>query len=406
MFSKSAPMPLAQAPLFVRDSHELESVLRTQATEIAVLKHRLGDRQRECATLRSGLRDSAGELSVTAGATASAARRLEVHAGRHGLVLAAGVERCNAERTALEDELQRMEQFLWERDQEIARLRRTAEELRSGHLQGELKLTAMHFLNHAANSEVQALDAGVAELEHQVKRAEDTALARLEGDLNEEVDAALAQRQHENATLQRTAEALGREAQSLEAEAGSFREHVRSVDQQLRERQQQMQSNDSRLVRESAALHAHSDDLRRALYNEQQHAAGIDQRVVLQERCSAEAEGVKRELAAISRSLNALTAIMRVRGKSVMSQEVPEDPIDSRLRVHLRGCAGSGNPVPPVVWRLRFGEYILGEDHVVCIEENGDLILRLASGAGTPMPIHEFVIHQAQRFAANPSKPF
>ncbi|CAE8702060.1 unnamed protein product, partial [Polarella glacialis] len=156
--------PLSLPPENRLDHHELKAVLSAQAAEFATFKARLADVQRDCTRSEHHLRDLHGELAVATEATASATEQMSAHSVRQGLVLAAGVERSGAEKARLDDELQRMERMLWERDQEIARLRRSSGSIESHQMQLELEIRSQHAARESAGTEARALSTAVAEL--------------------------------------------------------------------------------------------------------------------------------------------------------------------------------------------------------------------------------------------------
>jgi predicted nucleic acid-binding Zn-ribbon protein len=421
----SSRTPLVQAPVFARDVKELQTVISAQDVEERALKIRLAEGTREVAFLRKRLRDSTEELEVTAEAALNAAERLEAHQGRQGLVLAAEAERCSAENAAIEDELRRMEQLLYERDQEIARLRRTHENLQTSRLQGELELTGMAMAHEKASSEVRAFGAGVQELRERLrdggkglgKGGPSQLEASRMGDLAQEFHA----KQEERAALQMKADAATAEAQRREAELMAMKEEVRVLSLDLRRKQEIVENQDHKLVREAATIRAQCDELRKALHNEQRDAAGIDQRAVLQERCGAEAEGVRREVQTILQTVRGLASTLRARGLAVCSPQVANDPVDVAMHTFLRasgfpGTSGGALPsstpmgamngllptapgnifLPPVVWRLLPGEYLIDDDRVTIAMQEGHLIVH-DPRTGRRVNIREFMSFEASR---------
>jgi len=403
--SAHLPTRIAQAPFFARDPQELQLVRQAQEAEEKALRQRLAEGNRECAALRKRLLESEDELEVTAEATANAAERLEAHQGRQGLVLAAEAERCSAERAALEDELRRMEQLLFERDQEIVKLRREHEDLQASRLQGDLELTGLAISHEKASSEIRAYGAGVQELRDRLRGGRESLehdgpthseVVRLE-----ELRAELAAKQMERAELARRAEVVTREAQQLEAELAAMRDRVQIFERDLRIKQSQIEDDDHRLVREAASIRAQCDDLRRTLHQAQRDAAGIDQKAVLQERCGAEADGVRREVHTILQTVRGLASTLRARGLSVCSPEVSNDPVDVAMHVFLRTCQTPGpgmrpRAVPPVVWRLQAGEYLIDEDRVMCAEQHGHLVIR-DPHSGAMVGIRDYMDREASR---------
>lgn len=436
----SSRTPLAQAPLYARDVKELQTVISAQDAEERALKIRLAEGEREVAFLQKRLRDFNEELVITAEATLNAAERLEAHQGRQGLVLAAEAERCSAENAALEDELRRMEQLLYVRDQEIARLRRTHEALQASRLQGELELTGMAVAHEKASSEVRAFGAGVQELRERLsegpKGAGKGGPSHLEATRMASQAHALHVKQEERAALQMRADEATAEANRLEAELMAMKEQVRLFSLDLRRKQEMIDNNDHRLVREAANVRAQCDQLRQALHDEQRDAAGIDQRAILQERCGAEAEGVRREVQTILQTVRGLAGTLRARGLSVCSQQVSSDPVDVAMHTFLRasGFRVSGSPgaaqaaamqhplglggapppgwpahgplmlmgqgapgcaaLPPVVWRLLPGEYLVDEDRVTITMQDGHLLVQ-DPRSGQPIGIRQFMSREA-----------
>lgn len=420
--------PFAQAPHFARDVKELQTVISAQDAEERSLKHRLADGEREVAFLRKRLRDYDEELVITAEATLNAAERLEAHQGRQGLVLAAEAERCSAENAALEDELRRMEQLLYVRDQEIAKLRRKHEALQASRLQGEMELTGMAIAHEKASSEVRAFGAGVQELRDRLsngaKGAGKGGPSHLEASRMGSQAHALQVKQEERMALQRRADEATAEASRLEADLMATKEQVRMYTVDLRRKQEVIENNDHRLVREAASIRAQCDHLRQALHHEQRDAAGIDQRALLQEHCGAEAEGVRREVQTILQTVRGLAGTLRARGLSVCSHQVSSDPIDVAMHAFLhasgfhcskhRGAvqaaqrplgqgmmlmgpsAPGSTPLPPVVWRLLPGEYLIDEDRVSITMRDGHLVAK-DPFTGQPVEIRQLMSREAAR---------
>merc|ERR1719265_2604205 len=132
------------------------------------------------------------------------------------------------------------------------------------------------------------------------------------------------------------ADAASAEAQRLEAEMHMMKDQVRAFGLELRRRQEVIENQDHMLVREAATIRAQCDGLREALHQEQRDAAGIDQRAVLQERCGAEAEGVRKEVHTILQTVRGLAQTLRARRMSVCSPQVGSDPVDIALHTFLR----------------------------------------------------------------------
>jgi len=381
-----SPQPLTRAALL--DPPGLRSVLETQASEANAFRERLLRAQRECARLQQRLHDCESELSVAAQATATATERLGAHAVRDGLVLAASVERWGAERAAVEDELRRMERLLWERDQEIAQLRRTARDLEASQLQGDLELRGLAVARENADVEARALGLSISELLAQQgssvnaspKGPSPAVLA-----MAEEAERRLNSKRAEHASLKGRAEAIAEEARRLEAEEGAAVQQVLEYDQALRARRRQLEAEDQRLTREGELLREHGQELRRALEREQRDAVGIGQRAALELHTTAEAESVKREVTEIMATLPRLAARLYMGGRHVYSLMVPGDRVDECLHAHLRGCGPRGDPAPALVCRLGPREYVIDGVRVVLTEANAQITVREAGGATAPL---------------------
>merc|ERR1712118_242855 len=97
---------------------------------------------------------------------------------------------------------------------------------------------------------------------------------------------------------------------------------------------------------------------------------GADQSAMLEARSSEEAAGVTQELHKTLGVLRSLAMSLRSRGRVVWSPEVPQDYIDAALHSHLRSSTHSpdfsqavaAGTLPPLVWRLGHGQYLIGED--------------------------------------------
>ncbi|CAJ1359545.1 unnamed protein product [Effrenium voratum] len=157
---------LRSAPA-AKDSHELKAVLSAQDAEIHALKAQLAEAQRASSRLKVQLRDLDAELQVANEATSTAAARLKDHANRQGMLLSAGLERSGLQRAHLEEELQRMERLLWERDQETARLRKQAQSLESSQLQLDMEMRGLQAARDNSALEAKELSGSIAELLHQ-----------------------------------------------------------------------------------------------------------------------------------------------------------------------------------------------------------------------------------------------
>mmetsp|Transcript_127290 Transcript_127290/g.407153 ORF Transcript_127290/g.407153 Transcript_127290/m.407153 type:complete len:438 (-) Transcript_127290:48-1361(-) len=378
--------PLTQAPKFARDSHEFRAVLATQSTEIDALKTRLGTSHRECAMLQQRLYDAEGELAVAREATTSATERLGAHAARHSLVLAAGVERSGAERAAVEHELTRVEALIHDRDMEIRKLRQQAHELEAAQHQNEVHIKGME-VAHQTKSELarEAMTEVSALLQHLGTGGSGAAsgsargLSQQEVQRIEEISSALGSKRSDHAMLRRRAEAVLCKEQTLA-------HRVLAFEQSLRAKQEHMEIQDQRSLQEAASLRGHCEELRRELHSEQRDSVGMDQRVVLHPQAGAEAEGVRRETAALLDTMPRLMGMLRNRGRAVCSPEVPTDAIDVAVHSYLSSCnPAAGDSVPPIIWRLSRGQYLIGDRRVAMYEAGGQLVVRDAVGVATPL---------------------
>mmetsp|Transcript_141374 Transcript_141374/g.368131 ORF Transcript_141374/g.368131 Transcript_141374/m.368131 type:complete len:426 (+) Transcript_141374:74-1351(+) len=404
---RSVGGPLSQAPSFARDAHEFRAVLTAQTAEIDVLKARVAASARECTQLRQRLRDAETELSVAAEATTSAQELLDEHAMRHGLVLAAGVERSGAERATMEHELSRMEALLHDRDIEIRKLRQRAYELEAAKHQNEVELKGLEVAHEATSSRAHAAVNEVSALLRQLGSGGVASSASGHGPSQqevrrmEEISAILTAKKADHATLKRRTEATSAEAQRLEAEERTLTERLRAFEQGLRAKQEHLDTQDQRSMQESAALREHCEQLRRALQNEQRDSVGVDQRAVLHPQAGAEAEGVKRETAALLETLPRLAAMLQARGRAVCSPPVQSDPVDALLHAYLRTCSpAAADTLPSVIWRLSHGEYLLGQHRVTIIASDGQLVIRDAAGNTAAL---SNVLHRRTAPAAVPS---
>lgn len=360
-------------------------MLAAQTAEAEVLKQRLAQGQRECAGLEQRLRDAEGELAVAAEATTSATERLGLHAERHGLVLAASVERSGAERGTVEHELQRVEGLLHDRDLEIRRLRKQAHELEAATHQHEMEMKGLQVAHEDSSHRARTAGEGVSQLMSQIKGQFDSnssvhGPSQREMQRNEEASALLAAKQHDHAVLKQRAEAAAHEAKRLEVEEQSLGERVATFQKDLQAKKEEMESHDQRSMREGALLREHCDQLRKDLHNEQRDAVGVDQRAVLHPQCGAEAEGVKREVKSLLETTPRLVATLRARGQRVRSPEVVDDSIDAKLHAYLRGLDHAGVESLPIVWRLSRGQYLLGDERMSLEAEGQQLAVRAASG--------------------------
>jgi len=216
----------------------------------------------------------------------------------------------------------------------------------------------------------------------------------------------LAVKQQEHAALLRKAEAVAAEARRLEQDGAAVEEHVRAFERSLRMKQGRMEQQDFRLIREAAALRSQCEHLRQILREEQRNAMGADQCAMLQSRCSDEAENVSQELHRTLGVLRGLVVSLRSRGRVVWSPEVPQDFLDTTLHAHLRRCGPSSRGVvsgtlPPLVWRIAHGQYVIGGDRVQLHESRGELWVHVPHDELQPheedMPFHDFLNWQAHR---------
>lgn len=350
---------------FGQPQGDADQVLGLLASEADVLRERLAEGRLEIAQLQQRLRDAESELAVAANATSKAAERLGQHASRQGLVLTASVERANTTKVSVEDELQRVERALWERDQEIARLRREARDLEANHFQANMEMTGLQAMEQQnARLKAAAEDMGLNDdfskdgLLDFGAGALAASRHQREVRLHEEAQNALLNKQEQHALLKQHAAALQAEAQRLESEERRLAEESGRFERALREKQAKMEAQDQQFLREGQILREHNDELRRALQQEQQDAVQVDQRAALRPQCGAEAAGVRQEVAEILAAIPQLAETLRARGRSVFSVEVPGDPVDVALHAHLRSN-GAGDALP-IVCRLGPGDYLLG----------------------------------------------
>mmetsp|Transcript_98905 Transcript_98905/g.251067 ORF Transcript_98905/g.251067 Transcript_98905/m.251067 type:complete len:445 (-) Transcript_98905:48-1382(-) len=385
--------PLTQAPKFARDAHEFRAVLATQSAEIDALKTRLRTSHRECAMLQQRLYDAEGELAVAREATTTATERLGAHAARHSLVLAAGVERSGAERATVEHELTRVEALIHDRDMEIRKLRQQAHELEAAQHQNEVHIKGME-VAHQTKSELarEAMTEVSALLQHLGAGGSGAAsgsargLSQQEVQRIEEISSALDSKRSDHAMLRRRAEATAVETQRFETEEQTLAHRVLAFEQSLRAKQEHMEIQDQRSLQEAASLRGHCEELRRALHSEQRDSVGMDQRVVLHPQAGAEAEGVRRETAALLDTMPRLMGMLRNRGRAVCSPKVPTDAIDVAVHSYLSSCnPAAGDSVPPIIWRLSRGQYLIGDRRVAMYEAGGQLVVRDDVGVATPL---------------------
>lgn len=362
-----------------QDPEKLRAMLDVYRAESDVLKERLADGQGEVATLRSRLRDAEGELQVAHQATNTATERLGLHAQRHGLVLAAGVERIGAERATLEDDLQRMEHLLSERDQEIARLRREARKLEAQHFHSEMELHGLQAASAGGGpSLLQMDDPRNGDLMEQFSlSAAATGPSSRETVRHGDARAALAARQEALEALRQRAELAAREAQHLEEEEKAIAARVAEAERSLREKHLAMEAQDREFVKEQELLREHNEKLRQALQLEQHDSVSIDQRAVLHQQCGTEAEGVRNEVLNILATMPQLAETLAARAKYVHSAEVPGDPVDVHLQAYLRSLGPSTGTRPPaIVCRLGPGDYVVDRERVAVSVEQGQVVFQ------------------------------
>lgn len=284
----------------------------------------------------------------------------------------------------MEDELQRAERMLYERDQEIARLRRVARELEASQLQADMELRGLTSAKEAVSSEARVLGAGISDLLSRLESIAGTGPrgpSQHELELAEEARRLLLAKQEEHLAIRGCAEAAAAETRRLEAEETHLAQLVATFDLSLQAKRKQIETEDQKLIREGAAVREHCAELRRALQREQRDATGMDQRAELQSHCRAEAEGVHREASAILQAMPALAARLRTGGRSVYSLMVPGDPVDERLHAFLRSCGGAtGNPAPVLICRLGPKDYVIDGVRVSLTEAQGELVVQEATG--------------------------
>jgi len=368
-----------------QDPEKMKAMLEVYRAEADVLKERLADGHREVASLRSRLRDAEGELLVAHQATNTATERLGLHAQRHGLVLAAGVERIGAERATLEDELQRMEQVLSERDQDIARLRKEARALEAKHFHSEMELQGLQAARAAAGgpSAYQMSDPRSSDLMEQFSlRAAAVGPSSREAARCGDAKASLAAKQEALEALRQRAEAAAAEAQRQEEEEAAIAARVAEAERSLREKHAAMEAQDKEFLKEQELLREHNEKLRQALQLEQHDSVSIDQRAVLHQQCGTEAEGVRNEVQNILATMPQLAETLAARGKYVHSAEVPDDPVDVAMHAYLRGLGPAGTRPPAVVCRLGPGDYVVDKERMAVSVEQGQLLMRSASSSG------------------------
>eukprot|EP00811_Abedinium_folium_P021388 NODE_3049_length_2101_cov_8.244174.p1 GENE.NODE_3049_length_2101_cov_8.244174~~NODE_3049_length_2101_cov_8.244174.p1 ORF type:complete len:373 (+),score=109.15 NODE_3049_length_2101_cov_8.244174:170-1288(+) len=332
-----------------REAGATTVALQAQAAEADALRARLRERDHEWTLLQGRLQSANGELSAAEAAAASATELLDPwFPGRTDPALTYGVERCRAERGELEDRLQQAERLLWERDAEIARLRRAARELEASRLHGEMELTALAADEQTMDSEIRALGADNAELRQRLQQrtnvmvsspsvAVGSAVAsRFETSKLEDITSELAVKRNERIELRAFAEEAIAEVHRLEHAVG-----------QAKNRSAMLAGADNTLHEVEAAL---------------KHVIG-------------------------------LATTLRARGCCVRSREVWDDPVDVLLHGHMRQAHGDASL--SLLWRIGPGDYVLGEERVRCIESHGRIVV--GDAAGRLVPIGEFTAEQATK---------
>ncbi|CAK0897589.1 unnamed protein product [Prorocentrum cordatum] len=372
-----------------QDPEKMKAMLEVYRAEADVLKERLADGHREVASLRSRLRDAEGELLVAHQATNTATERLGLHAQRHGLVLAAGVERIGAERATLEDELQRMEQVLSERDQDIARLRKEARALEAKHFHSEMELQGLQAARAAAGgpSAYQMSDPRSSRPHGAVQppgRRGGALLPRGRPLRGRQGQPRCEAGGPGGAPAARGGGGRGGAAPGGGEEA-AIAARVAEAERSLREKHAAMEAQDKDrggFLKEQELLREHNEKLRQALQLEQHDSVSIDQRAVLHQQCGTEAEGVRNEVQNILATMPQLAETLAARGKYVHSAEVPDDPVDVAMHAYLRGLGPAGTRPPAVVCRLGPGDYVVDKERMAVSVEQGQLLMRSASSSG------------------------
>lgn len=351
----SVPSVPRSLPPPTSDRQEVKAVLAAQDVESNALKAQLADAQRESRRLKHKLWDLEGELKVANEATSSAEERLSAHAERQELLLSAGVERTGVERVKLEEELQRMERLLWERDQDIRTLRHRAQELESSQLHLDLEMRGLHAAKETSTSQAHELSGSISELLHKkLHKAEvqkhgsvdfgfdfGAAASQREAKRLQETTKLLETKRQEHATLQHRAEQAAAEARRLEAEEASLHHRVQLFEKELREKQGQMEQHDKQAVHEGALLRGHLDELRQAVAKEQKGFMTADHLAVLKPHVSEETRAAKEEVQSILAMIPELDAALRVRKQHVYSAEVHSDSIDVSRGLYDRSTSCS-----------------------------------------------------------------
>lgn len=413
----SVPSVPRSLPPPTSDRQEVKAVLAAQDVESNALKAQLADAQRESRRLKHKLWDLEGELKVANEATSSAEERLSAHAERQELLLSAGVERTGVERVKLEEELQRMERLLWERDQDIRTLRHRAQELESSQLHLDLEMRGLRAAKETSTSQAHELSGSISELLHKkLHKAEvqkhgsvdfgfdfGAAASQREAKRLQETTKLLETKRQEHATLQHRAEQAAAEARRLEAEEASLHHRVQLFEKELREKQGQMEQHDKQAVHEGALLRGHLDELRQAVAKEQKGFMTADHLAVLKPHVSEETRAAKEEVQSILAMIPELDAALRVRKQHVYSAEVHSDSIDVALHAVLR----SGTAAPGLVCRLGHADYMIGPHRVHLLAGPGGTLLYSKDGEQAQQ-ITNLLHEQAQQHAsaAHPHQDF
>lgn len=405
----SVPSVPRSLPPPTSDRQEVKAVLAAQDVESNALKAQLADAQRESRRLKHKLWDLEGELKVANEATSSAEERLSAHAERQELLLSAGVERTGVERVKLEEELQRMERLLWERDQDIRTLRHRAQELESSQLHLDLEMRGLHAAKETSTSQAHELSGSISELLHKKLHKVDfgfdfgAAASQREAKRLQETTKLLETKRQEHATLQHRAEQAAAEARRLEAEEASLHHRVQLFEKELREKQGQMEQHDKQAVHEGALLRGHLDELRQAVAKEQKGFMTADHLAVLKPHVSEETRAAKEEVQSILAMIPELDAALRVRKQHVYSAEVHSDSIDVALHAVLR----SGTAAPGLVCRLGHADYMIGPHRVHLLAGPGGTLLYSKDGEQAQQ-ITNLLHEQAQQHAsaAHPHQDF
>lgn len=412
----SGRLPRSTAPPEAADKHELKAVLAAQESEMHAMKTQLAEAQRECNRLKHKLRDVETEVQVAKQVTASATDRLTAHAERKDLLLSAGVERGGLERAKLEEELQRMERLLWERDQEIKKLWHTAGNLEKNQLQLDLEMRGLHAAKETSTLEARELSTGIADLLHsRLQKVPSThsgfldSMASSNPFSTQNLDAQrqreekrlkestqrLDLKRKEHAELKHKASQAAAEAKKMEEEDAALHHRVQLFEQQLREKQGQMELHDKKFVHEGGLLREHVEDLRKAVAKEQTSFMAADHCAVLHSQVQDEAKATKQEIQSLLAIVLQLDSALRARHQHVHSAEVKSDAIDVALHALLRNRPDAVG----VVCRLRHAHYIIGSAQVELMAGPGGSLLFRHSGDphGKAEPVMSLFHHQARQ---------